>query len=76
MVSGLSPDPKSQISTVPLPGHEGTVLTIAVGGPGGKHAREEDDALYALTGSKDQTARLWDLNTNKCLAVLKGRTTP
>ncbi|EER08959.1 conserved hypothetical protein [Perkinsus marinus ATCC 50983] len=74
VVSGLSADPKSQISTVPLPGHEGTVLTIAVGGPGGKHAREEDDALYALTGSKDQTARLWDLNTNKCLAVLKGHT--
>ncbi|KAF4668170.1 Transducin (beta)-like 3 [Perkinsus olseni] len=73
VVSGFSADPKSQISTVPLPGHEGTVLTIAVAGPGGKHGREAE-ALYALTGSKDQTARLWSLKTNKCLAVLKGHT--
>ena len=32
------------------------------------------DEKYGLTGSKDKTARLWDISTRKCIKVLTGHT--
>ena len=45
-----------------LKGHTDTITAVAI----------SSDDRYALTGSRDNTARLWDLNTGKTIHVLQG----
>lgn len=47
-----------------LDGHTDTVLSLIVS-PCGK---------YLVTSSKDKTSRLWNLHSNKCVAIAKGHT--
>lgn len=45
-----------------LTGHLQAVCCIAV----------SPDGTWAVSGSRDRTVRVWDLNTGKCLVLLKG----
>ncbi len=45
-----------------LAGHTNAVCSVAV----------SPDGTWAVSGSRDKTVRIWDLNTGKCLAILKG----
>ncbi len=47
-----------------LQGHTKTVLSLCVSA----------DGRFALSGSSDKTARLWDLRSRQCLRVLVGHT--
>ena len=40
----------------------------------GQSVALERDGRTALSGSKDDTVRVWDLSTGRCTAVLEGHT--
>ena len=52
--------------TISAAGHEGRVWSIAV----------TTDDRYALSASDDQTIRLWDRATGRCIDTLRGHTGP
>ena len=49
-----------------LEGHSGRVNAVSVC----------DQSSTVLTASDDSTARVWDIETGRCLAVLEVRTPP
>ncbi|GAK57023.1 serine/threonine protein kinase with WD40 repeats [Candidatus Vecturithrix granuli] len=47
-----------------IKGHEGVITSVAI----------SMDGRFVLSGSRDDTLRLWPLMTGKCLRILKGHT--
>ncbi|MCP5104203.1 MAG: DUF4365 domain-containing protein [bacterium] len=55
-------DEKKDSALMVLKGHDGVVWSVAV----------TPDGKRAVSGSEDQTLKVWDLNSGKCTATFKG----
>jgi WD40 repeat protein/GTPase SAR1 family protein len=59
---GAKPKPELAVLERKLVGHKDWVNSVAV----------SPDGTWAVSGSRDNTVRIWDLETGKCRATLKG----
>lgn len=64
--SGVVMNAKTGAWLFELIGHTGQVVAVAI----------SSDSRFAVTGSADGTARVWDLETGNTLRVLEGRGSP